>query len=439
MHRNGVAAVRRASSASGAYLKVPQPTVHNMPEMKTAGTGGRHSNSGITATVFGSYGFVGKYVMNYLGGCGSRAYVPFRGDEMDVREVRQCFDNGQVGLMPFSPRDHDSIRESIRRSDVVINLIGKHYDTKHAVPTRRENGTLSRVNYGIEEVNVTIPQTLARLAREAGVSTFIHVSALSASETSASHFSRTKAIGEKAVRQEFPEAIIVRPANIFGPEDRFLNWFAVAAQYLRFYPLLYGGETLVQPVYADDVAKALMEIVWNRHDFAGANFNLAGPDVFSYKEVVEFVADVTHIKRPMVEIPEQLATVVGKVSEQFMNPYFTADAMKMMAEDNILVLDEAEQASRPIRKIVPQWSLEDRMDRFNLLKAAGDTRAVVNPTSEFLSPAEATSRIVAENKNHVFTFGDLGIETESMDRTAFDYLKRFRLGGKFQLVQGYKK
>ena len=99
MHRNGVAAVRRASSASGAYLKVPQPTVHNMPEMKTAGTGGRHSNSGITATVFGSYGFVGKYVMNYLGGCGSRAYVPFRGDEMDVREVRQCFDNGQVCML----------------------------------------------------------------------------------------------------------------------------------------------------------------------------------------------------------------------------------------------------------------------------------------------------------------------------------------------------
>ena len=151
------------------------------------------------------------------------------------------------------------------------------------------------------------------------------------------------------------------------------------------------------------------------------------------------MADVTHIKRPMVEIPEQLAAIVGKVSEQFMNPYFTADAMKMMAEDNILVLDEAEQASRPIRKIVPQWSLEDRMDRFNLLKAAGDTRAVVNPTSEFLSPAEATSRIVEENKNHVFTFGDLDIETESMDRTAFDYLKRFRLGGKFQLVQGYKK
>jgi NADH dehydrogenase (ubiquinone) 1 alpha subcomplex subunit 9 len=229
MRRNSVAAVRRASSASGAYLNVRQPTVHNMPEVKTAGTGGRHSNSGITATVFGSYGFVGKYLMNSLGGCGSRAYVPFRGDEMDVREVRQCFDNGQVnmpptlfycfycvilvslikqiGLIPFSPRDHDSIRESIRRSDVVINLIGKHYETKHAVPTRRENGTLSRVNYSLEEVNVTIPQTLARLAREAGASTFIHVSALSANENSASRFSQTKAIGEKAVRQEFPEAV----------------------------------------------------------------------------------------------------------------------------------------------------------------------------------------------------------------------------------------
>ena len=109
--------------------------------------------------------------------------------------------------MPFSPRDKQSIISSLKRSDVVINMIGKHYETKHFVPTRRENGKLSRINYDFEEVHVTIPETIATLAKEAGVKTFIHMSALSASPDSSSQWSRTKAKGEVAVRKAFPEAV----------------------------------------------------------------------------------------------------------------------------------------------------------------------------------------------------------------------------------------
>jgi NADH dehydrogenase (ubiquinone) 1 alpha subcomplex subunit 9 len=193
--------VRHSSTAAPSVTL--SPVASNFP----AGSGGRHSNSGITATVFGSYGFVGRYVMNELGSCGSRVYAPFRGDEHDIREVQQMFDHGQFGKIPFSPRDHDSIRKSMKESDVVINLIGKHYETKHIVPTRRANGQLSRINYGFEEVNVTIPRTLARLAREAGVPSFIHMSCLAADPESDSRFNRTKAEGEKAVREEFPSAV----------------------------------------------------------------------------------------------------------------------------------------------------------------------------------------------------------------------------------------
>lgn len=109
--------------------------------------------------------------------------------------------------MPFSPRDKDSIRESVKHSDVVINLIGKHYETKHLVPTRRANGSLSRINYDFEEVHVTIPQTIAQISKEAGVKTFIHVSALSADINSKSKWSQTKARGEIAVREAFKDAV----------------------------------------------------------------------------------------------------------------------------------------------------------------------------------------------------------------------------------------
>lgn len=119
------------------------------------------------------------------------------------------FDLGQLGLMPFSPRDRESIYDAVKKSDVVINLIGKHYETKHFVPTRRADGNLSRINYDFEEVNVTIPRILAEISKEAGVKAFIHVSALAADTNSASKWARTKAEGEVAVREAFPDSVSV--------------------------------------------------------------------------------------------------------------------------------------------------------------------------------------------------------------------------------------
>lgn len=109
--------------------------------------------------------------------------------------------------MQFSPRDEDSIRESLKHSDIVVNLIGKHYETKHAVPTRRADGSLSRVNFSFEEVHADIPRRIARIAKEAGVKSFVHMSALSADLESLSKWSQTKAMGEIAVREEFPDAV----------------------------------------------------------------------------------------------------------------------------------------------------------------------------------------------------------------------------------------
>ena len=109
--------------------------------------------------------------------------------------------------MPFHGRDDDSIRNAIKDSDVVINLIGKYYETKHIVKTRREDGTLSNINCSFEEVHTTLPAKIAKIAKECGVKSFIHLSALAANADSNSRWSRTKAAGEVAVRKEFPEAV----------------------------------------------------------------------------------------------------------------------------------------------------------------------------------------------------------------------------------------
>jgi NADH dehydrogenase (ubiquinone) 1 alpha subcomplex subunit 9 len=163
--------------------------------------------------------------------------------------------------MPFSPRDRESIYESVKRSDVVINMIGKHYETKHLVPTRRADGKLSRVNYDFEEVHTTIPRTIAEISKEAGVPAFIHVSALAADPNSKSKWARTKFAGEEAVRQVYPNSVIVKPATIFGPEDRFLNWIAETMARFPYFPLLNNGDALVQPVYSHDIGKAIFRII----------------------------------------------------------------------------------------------------------------------------------------------------------------------------------
>jgi len=165
-------------------------------------------------------------------------------------------------LLAFSPRDEESIIEAIKNSDIVINMIGKHYETKHLVPTRREDGQLSRINYSFDEVHVDIPKKIAKLSKEHGVKTFIHVSSLAADLESKSVWSQSKAKGDVAVREAFPGAIIVKPSTVFGPEDRFLNWIADGCERFPFFPLINEGKTLVQPVYSHDVAKALMNIVY---------------------------------------------------------------------------------------------------------------------------------------------------------------------------------
>jgi len=343
------------------------------------GHGGRNSNSGLTVAVFGCTGFVGRYLLNELGACGTRVYAPFRGDEFDTRHLKPMFDLGQLGLIPFSTRDRDSIRETLQYADVVVNLIGKHYETKHVVPTRRANGKLSRVNFSLEETHVTVPQVIAEVAKEAGVQNFIQVSALSADVNSTSEWSRTKARGEDAVRKIYPDAVIVKLNTVFGPEDRFLNMFAEVTKRLPFFPLINNGSNVVQPVYVNDVAKGLHEIIKEFDEHRGKVFQFSGPADYTYKEIAEFVQDVILTRKPLIDFPVSTAELAGTVIEQLISPVWTKDMTAQVLED-----------------VVP-----DKMG------------------AEFAS------------------FKDLNVAPESMDRLAFDYLHRFRKGGHFALVKGY--
>ena len=216
--------------------------------------------SGMTATVFGASGFLGKYVVNKLGAIGTRVRVPHRGDEVDVRHLKLAGDLGMIQAHSSSIRKIEDIEEAIEGSNVVINLLGKQYETSR---------------WSFSDIHSTFPGVLAEVCATMGVERFVHVSALGGGVDSPSAFSRSKFLGEEPVREAFPGATILRPATMFGDEDKFLNRIAKLSQTMPLYPIIEGGTTRQQPVFMDDVAEAVFRAA-TTPDHMGKTIDLAG-------------------------------------------------------------------------------------------------------------------------------------------------------------------
>ncbi|GLH04917.1 Uncharacterized protein GBIM_10576 [Gryllus bimaculatus] len=253
----------------------------NLASLKR-GTGGRSSFNGIVCTVFGASGFLGRYVCNRLGKIGTQIIIPYRGDHYDVMRLKLVGDLGQVLYRPFHLCDEESIRKAVKYSNVVINLIGRDWETK---------------NFKFDDVHVNGARLIARICREEGVKKLIHVSALNAAERpkpcilpKGSGFLASKWRGEQAVREEFPDAVIFRPGTMYGQEDRFLRCYVhLWRRQLTFMPLWKKGEcTVKQPVYVSDVAQGIVAAVRDP-DTAGKVYQAVGPKRYLLSELVDWM------------------------------------------------------------------------------------------------------------------------------------------------------
>ncbi|XP_076055786.1 NADH:ubiquinone oxidoreductase subunit 39 [Oratosquilla oratoria] len=251
------------------------------PASLRRGRGGRSSFSGVVATIFGASGFVGRYVCNRLGKTGTQMIIPYRGDHYDVRQLRLCGDLGQVLFMPFHLCDEDAIRKAVKHSSVVVNLIGRDWETR---------------NFTFEEVHVEGAARLARISKEMGVEKFIHISTLNGNREfegymvpGGSKFLKTKAASEDAVRAFFPEATIFRPSDVYGQEDRFLRYYSgIWRRQGRMVPLPMGGVGIwKQPVYVSDLAQGIVNAV-NDHTAAGKTYEAVGPRRYELAELVDW-------------------------------------------------------------------------------------------------------------------------------------------------------
>lgn len=270
-----------------------------MPQVAAGPYGlGRNSVAGSVATVFGCTGFLGRYVVSKLAKVGTQVVVPYR-DEDEKRHLRVVGDLGQIVPLEWDIRNREQINECLRHSDTVINLTGRAYNTK---------------NFSMHEVHVDAARTIAELAREAGVARLIQMSHLMADENSESEYMRTKALGEDAVRREFPSATIVRSSSIYGHEDRFLNKMAS-------WPItwkLNNGQTILRPVHSLDVAEALFAISRDDQLSMGETFELYGPKAYTVRELLQVVEDITYQKiiKPDINVPRFVFSTLARIGEK---------------------------------------------------------------------------------------------------------------------------
>lgn len=233
----------------------------------------QRSRVGMIATVFGCTGFLGRYVVNRLARLGAQVVAPYRGEEKYINHLKVMGELGQIVPVAYSIRDKNSVERAVMRSDVVINLLGSWWDTR---------------NFTMEEANVTAARTIAEVCSKRGVSRFIQASALHANEDSPSRFARVKGQAEKAVREAFPKATIIRSATILGREDRILNKFGALTQDFPFTPLLFSKDSMIQPINVIDLCY-IYGLIAEDKTTAGKIFEIGGPEKCNWEY---FITDI---------------------------------------------------------------------------------------------------------------------------------------------------
>jgi NADH dehydrogenase len=265
------------------------------------------------ATVIGGSGFIGRYVVKRLAAAGHVVRVAVRDPERAMI-LRPMGGVGQIVPLFANIAGDATLERAIEGASVVVNLVG--------ILAERRAGDFAK--YQAEGAG-----RVARLAAANGVSHLVHMSAIGASADSPAQYARSKAAGEALVREHFPHATILRPSLVFGPEDQFFNRFAGLARISPVMPVI-AGDSRFQPVYVADVADAVMASL-SKPEAAGVTYELGGPRIMSFREILGWILAQIGRHRPLVAMPDSVAQLMARI------PFsgLTADQLLMLKRDNV--------------------------------------------------------------------------------------------------------
>lgn len=274
-------------------------------------------------TVFGGSGFVGSQAVRALTKRGWRVRVAVRRPNLAV-ELKPAGDVGQIQLVRCDVNSPDDVAAALQGADACVNLIGILYESGRRT---------------FKAMHEDAARRIAEAARAAGVGRFVQVSAIGADANALSDYARTKAAAEAAVRSVYPQAVILRPSVVFGPGDDFLNRFAAMATMAPALPLVGGGQTKFQPVYVGDVAEAIGMAVTDLAP-AGRTFELGGPAIQTFEDLLKLVLRETGRRRALLPIPFPLARLIGWVAQNSARvgiaPVLTLDQVLGLQSDNVV-------------------------------------------------------------------------------------------------------
>jgi NADH dehydrogenase len=288
------------------------------------------SNYDTLVTVFGGSGFVGRHVVRALAKRHYRIRVAVRRPELAVH-LQPLGRVGQIHAVQANLRHPGSVAAAVRDADVVVNLVGILFE---------------RGRQRFDAVQTAGAEAVAQAAAQYGAR-LVHMSALGADENSPSAYARSKAAGEKAVLAAAPGATVFRPSVMFGPEDDFFNKFAALARFMPALPLVGGGMTRFQPVFAGDVASAFAKAAAGETK-PGTAYELGGTEVLSFRELMDYVLATVERRRLLVPIPFWLAKLEAMFLQFMPKPLLTPDQVELLRGDSV-VSEAAAREDRTLR------------------------------------------------------------------------------------------
>lgn len=301
------AAARASSNDSGRQKVMTDTATTDNPQGATR------------VTVFGGSGFIGRSIVQRLLDNGAIVRIAARHPETAKDRLPRSAAE-RIETVCVDIHDDAGVAGAVRDADAVINLVAILYEKDRQT---------------FQGLHVDGARRVAAAASQAGASRMIHMSALGADPNSPSAYARTKAAGEKAVRDVFAGATVVRPSIVFGPDDDFFNRFASMASMTPALPLIGGGKSRFQPVYVEDVAAAFSAIIADAAT-AGKTYELGGPQVYTFRELMELLLEQMGSRRLLLPLPFLVAETQAFFLEWLPKPPLTRDQVALLKTDNVL-------------------------------------------------------------------------------------------------------
>ena len=270
--------------------------------------------------IFGGSGQIGRHLIRKLTKNNIRVTVVTRNIHQKSYIIKTQGNAGFIDIVEANIYDEKKIRNLFSKSDICVNLIGILFEKKKG-----------NTFYNIHTL---FPSLLSKLAKEYKLKNFIHLSALGINEAIDSKYAKSKLEGEKNILHNFPLSTILRPSVVYSVDDNFTTNFMTLLNRLPVFPLYYSGKTKFTPIHCSDLTDVIYETITK--NINSKIIECVGPEVISFREIIERLLTLINKKRLLLPMPLQLATLTAKIFQLLPNPILTEDQLRLLKYDNVL-------------------------------------------------------------------------------------------------------